>query len=136
MKKPLTLFCLLCCAWAAQAQMWNGQDTLYGNEWIDFSKTYYKIRVADDGIYRLNFQSLTAANFPVADVPASQLRLYREGREVPLFTSTESAFGSGDYLEFYGEKTGAPSTLTSLAMWPPSRSIPCTACSTTRPPTT
>ena len=100
----MTLFCLLCCAWAAQAQMWNGQDTLYGNEWIDFSKTYYKIRVADDGIYRLNFQSLTAANFPVADVPASQLRLYREGREVPLFTSTESAFGSGDYLEFYGEK--------------------------------
>ena len=35
------------------AQMWNGVDTLYGNEWIDFDRTHYKIMVAEDGIYKI-----------------------------------------------------------------------------------
>ena len=55
---------------ALSAQMWNGQDTLYGNEWIDFSKTYFKIKVAEDGIYRIGYQTLTDAGFPAGAVPA------------------------------------------------------------------
>jgi len=45
--KKLSLSILSLFLWSAvQAQMWNGQDTLYGNEWIDYSKTYFKIKVA------------------------------------------------------------------------------------------
>ena len=28
------------------AQIINGQDTLYGNEWINFDQSYFKIMVA------------------------------------------------------------------------------------------
>ncbi len=87
-----------------EAQMWNGTDTLYGNEWIDFSKTYFKIKVAEDGIYRLDYQALVSAGVPAGTIPASQFRLYRYGVQEPVFTSTGGVFGSQDYLEFFGEK--------------------------------
>lgn len=104
MKKLIPLPIILFCFFSARAQMWNGADTLYGNEWIDFSKTYFKIKVADDGIYRIGYQTLTAAGFPVGSVPANQFRLYRYGVQEPVFTTTDAVFGDQDFLEFYGEK--------------------------------
>ena len=61
------------------AQMWNGTDTLYGNEWIDYGRTYYSIRVAADGLYRIPAPALETAG-----VPAMQYRLIHQGREVPV----------------------------------------------------
>ena len=31
---------------------------VYNNEWIDYSKTYYKFRVGVTGIYRINSSAL------------------------------------------------------------------------------
>ncbi|MFN0035268.1 MAG: C25 family cysteine peptidase [Saprospiraceae bacterium] len=104
MKKLLTLLLSLAFLAAAQAQMWNGQDTLYGNEWIDYSKTYFRFKIADDGVYRLDFQTLSSAGFPAGNVPASEWRLYRNGQQEAVFTSTNGTFGSADFLEFYGRK--------------------------------
>jgi len=101
MKNLLTLFFLLT-ALSVRAQMWNGTDTLYGNEWIDFAKTYYKIKVAEDGIYRIPAASLADAG--LSSVAPSQFRLYVYGKEQAIFTSTNSLFGPQDYLEFYGKK--------------------------------
>ncbi len=103
MKKKLLPFFLLFSI-VAQAQMWNGTDTLYGNEWIDFSKTYYKIKVAEDGIYRISYQALVSAGVPVGSTDASQFRLYRYGKQEPVFTTTDGIFADQDFLEFYGEK--------------------------------
>jgi hypothetical protein len=101
MKKAQTLLTLLLAAQFAQAQMWNGQDTLYGNEWIDFAKIYHKIRVADDGVYRIAQPLLTASG--LGAVPGSQLRLYRNGQQVPLFVGTDGPLGAADFVEFFGE---------------------------------
>ncbi len=84
--------------------MWNGQDTLYGNEWIDYSKTYFKIKVAEDGVYRVDFQTLTAAGFPAGSVSANDWRLYRNGTQEAIFCSTNGVFGASDFFEFYGQK--------------------------------
>jgi hypothetical protein len=46
------------------AQMTIGRDSLFGNEWIDYSKTYFRIPVSADGIYRLSTATLTAAGVP------------------------------------------------------------------------
>ncbi len=102
--KKILLPLLLLSSIAARAQIWNGIDTLYGNEWIDFSKTYFKIKIADDGIYRVPYQVLASAGVPVGSVPASQLRLYRYGIQEPVFATTDGVFGSQDYIEFFGEK--------------------------------
>jgi len=104
MKKHLTLLLSLAFLSAVQAQMWNGQDTLYGNEWIDYSKIYFKIKVAEDGVYRVDFQTLTAAGFPAASEAASDWRLYRNGNQEAIFSSTNGVFSASDFFEFYGKK--------------------------------
>ena len=86
------------------AQIWSDPDTLYGNEWIDYSQTYYKIKVARDGVYRIPYQTLVAAALPVGSATGDQFRLYRNGRQVRLYLTTNGLLGDQDYLEFVGQK--------------------------------
>jgi len=104
MKKLLLIFLSLAFFSVAHAQMWNGQDTLFGNEWIDYSKTYFKIKIADDGVYRVDFQTLATAGFPAGSVAANDWRLFRNGQQEPIFSSTNGVFGGADFFEFYGQK--------------------------------
>ncbi len=105
MKKlfPL-LFLFFCFNPFLSAQMWNGQDTLYGNEWIDYSKDYYKVKVAEDGIYRISYQTLQNAGIPVSSISGSEYRMMYMGVEVPIFTTSNTTFSSGDFIEFYGKQ--------------------------------
>ena len=86
----------------SSAQMWNGTDTLYGNEWIQWDQSYYKIPVAADAMYRLPAAALQSI-LP-AGTQAKQLRVYYLGEEIPLFTTTEDELGAGDYVEFFGRR--------------------------------
>jgi hypothetical protein len=87
----------------------NGQS--YYNEWIDFSKTYYKFKVGTTGLYRIPQATLQAAG--LGTVPAEQFQLWRNGREVPVFTSVANgSFSSTDFIEFWGEMNdGGPDSL-------------------------
>ena len=88
----------------SQAQMWNGQDTLYGNEWINFEQEYFKLEVAEDGIYRIPFEALDALGIPLNNITADQFQLFSLGEEVPLYISTNDNLEAGDYIEFYGQQ--------------------------------
>lgn len=94
---PFLMFAAL-----ANGQITSGTDTLYGNEWIDYSKTYYKIRVAEDGVYRIPASVLSAAG--LGSVTGEQFRLYGYGQERPIYTTTNTTFGPNDFIEFYAEK--------------------------------
>lgn len=88
------------------SQIITNQDTLYGNEWIDYDQTYFKVKVAEDGIYRISFNELNESGVFNSDIQPSgkDFQLFYMGREIPIYTSTENAFSSDDYLEFYGQK--------------------------------
>ncbi|HEY1214810.1 MAG TPA: hypothetical protein VGE93_14360, partial [Bryobacteraceae bacterium] len=93
MKKLFTFFLLLMVLGAA-AQPFN-------NEWIDFSKTYYKFKVGANGIYRIPQSTLASAG--LGGVPAEQFQLFRNGQEVPIYvTNGTGVMGSSDYIEFWG----------------------------------
>ncbi len=85
--------------------MWNGQDTLYGNEWIDYDRYYFKIMLAEDGIYRVSYQTLQE-KIP-ANIEGKQLQLFHMGEEIPMYVTNENTLGANDYLEFYGQKNSA-----------------------------
>ena len=73
----------------------------YNNEWIDFSKTYYKFKVGSDGVYQIGESVLTAAGLQGAD--AASFQLWRNGVQVPLYTSVPSGLlPANGYIEFYG----------------------------------
>ncbi|MBX2932350.1 MAG: hypothetical protein KF781_10445 [Chitinophagaceae bacterium] len=74
----------------------------YNNEWIDFDKTYYKFKVGATGLYRINQANLPAS---LINTPAEHFQLWRNGVQVPLYTSVLSgALPINGYIEFWGEK--------------------------------
>ena len=103
-KVNILLLILIGLNFGISAQMVVGNQKLYGNEWIDYSQTYVKIPIAQDGIYRLTATALQAAGIPLSTVAANRFQLFKLGQEVPIFTSTEAVLGSNDYIEFFGER--------------------------------
>ncbi|MGJ7031372.1 C25 family cysteine peptidase [Niabella hirudinis] len=74
----------------------------FGNEWIDYNKTYYKFKIAANGLYRIPATTLAAASLGAVD--AAQFQLWRNGVEIPIYTSSGSgALGAGGYIEFFGQ---------------------------------
>ena len=72
------------------------------NSWIDYSKTYYKFKLAKDTLTRIYQPVLAAAG--LGSVPAENFQLWRNGKQVRMFTSVAAGtMGSGDFLEFWGE---------------------------------
>ena len=107
MRKLYFLFSLIAFSLSSNlsAQMTVGNDLLYGNEWIDYSKEYYKILIQpEDGIYRVTSNDLQAAGFPVSSVRGTHLRLMYMGQEIPIYVTTTGALGASDYIEFFGKK--------------------------------
>jgi Peptidase family C25 len=104
MKKIIYVFINFFFFYNASAQMWNGKDTIYGNEWINFSQKYYKMKIADDGIYRLDYKTLAAAGVPLANVKGNEFKIFALGKEIPLHVSNSGNFAAADYIEFYARK--------------------------------
>jgi len=99
----VTWMTLLCIS-TAQAQYWNGQDSIFGNEWIEFDQDYYKLRVTEDGIYRLDYQTLLSQGVPVNAIAANRLQMWNLGEEKAIYTTTDDIMVDGDYILFCGEK--------------------------------
>lgn len=98
MNKLITILLLNLVAIGANAQS-------YGNEWIDFTKTYYKIKIAKEGIYRLTYDNLNGIGFPVSTIDPRRIQLYHRGVEVAIFVEGENdaIFNPSDYIDFYGQ---------------------------------
>jgi len=95
MKRILFLLLLICAGFFIKAQVYN-------NEWIDYSKTYYKFRVGTTGLYRIT--QATLSSIGLGNVAAENFQLWRNGKEISLYTSvTSGPFGGSDYIEFWGE---------------------------------
>jgi hypothetical protein len=75
----------------------------YNNEWIDYSKTYYKFKVGATGLYRIPGLSLPTA---INAAQGTQFQLWRNGKQVPLYVVVGSGSGplGGGFIEFWGEK--------------------------------
>lgn len=91
----------------------NVTAQLYRNEWIDYSKNYYKFKVdfgndpvtlqpIKNKLVRITQASLLANG--LGNVSADHFQLFRNGIEVPIYTSVANGtLGTNDYLEFWGE---------------------------------
>ncbi len=102
MKRLYTLFVvslLLTVSAAAQS---------YGNEWIVYSQKYLKIKVANDGIYRVDStvlsNAMNAIGVPLSSVDPRNFQLFHNGLEEYIWVQgeTDGTFDGTDFLEFYG----------------------------------
>jgi len=93
--KKILLPLLVCFGFIAKAQVYN-------NEWINYSQTYYKFRVGITGLYRISQSTLNSIG--IGNTPAENFQLWRNGQEIPLYTSVPAGLlGGSDYIEFWGE---------------------------------
>ncbi|ULQ54791.1 C25 family cysteine peptidase [Flavihumibacter fluvii] len=91
----ISLLCLLSAGVSVTAQQFN-------NEWINYNYTYYKFKVGKDSLYQIPKSTLDQAG--LGSTPVEQFRLYRNGQEVPLYTSVASGvLPAGGFIEFLGK---------------------------------
>ena len=104
MQKIFSLFVFVVFPFFLSAQMVQGVDTLYGNEWIEYDQSYYKIQVTEDGIYRISGQKLASAGVPSGTISASEYQIFHLGKEIPIYVSTTGSLTDSDYISFVGKK--------------------------------
>jgi hypothetical protein len=81
-----------------------------GNEWIDYSQKYIKIKVVNNGVYRIDSTTLANAIAPtgtsLASIDPRNFQLFANGVEEYIWVQGESdgVFNNGDYLEFIGRR--------------------------------
>lgn len=85
----------------------------FRNEWIDYSKTYYKFKVyfgtepPENHPIRKRLVRITQPvlqSHGLGTVLAEDFQLFRNGVEVPIYTSVASGvLGANDFIEFWGE---------------------------------
>lgn len=73
----------------------------YSNSWIDYNSTYYKFSVGENKLCHISQSTLTKSE--LGNVPAEQFQLWRNGTEVPIYTSVPTGpLSSSDFIEFWG----------------------------------
>ena len=94
MIKKILLPFLLLFALVANAQ--------FNNNWIDYSKTYYKFKLVTDNITRIPQSTFASAG--LAATNTDNFQLWKNGQQVRIFTSVTGApLGIADFIEFFGE---------------------------------
>ncbi len=80
--------------------------TIYGNEWINYTQKYYKIKVGRNGIYRIDSSALAKAGIPVDTINNLNYQFFFRGQQQYIYINSHTAHLSEknrDYIEFYGQ---------------------------------
>jgi Peptidase family C25/CARDB len=80
----------------------NGFAQPFNNEWVDPAKTYYKFKTNRTGLFRI--PQTTLAGLGLVATPAEQFKMWRNGKEVALYTTVPSgALPANGYIEFWSD---------------------------------
>lgn len=78
----------------------------YGNEWIDYSQKFYGFKIVQNGLYKIDYATLSSNGVPVSGLNPSGFQIFGKDKEVPLYMvdNGDNSFDPGDYFLFYGYK--------------------------------
>ncbi len=101
---------------AEQARAWRGHPAAERGlrkvqpDWYDPGGTYYKLRIREDGLYRLDAEWFAASGIDPGAGGLGRLKLFLNGEEVPLavLDGGDGRLDAGDGVFFYGRFRRAP----------------------------
>lgn len=99
MRTLLAAFTFLVCLTSCWAQMHNGK---FGNEWIIHNQNYYKIKIANDGFYKIDKQLLQQKIGNLNQIAPNQFQIFCMGKQIPIYVHAPN--GTVEYISFYAEK--------------------------------
>lgn len=79
--------------------------------WITPNKTYLKLQVNQDGVYRINRADFANAGVSTAGIDPRSVKVLYKGSQIPIFFSGEDDgnFDENDFFDFYGQRNyGGP----------------------------
>ena len=81
----------------------------YGNEWVNFSQKYVKIKITEEGLFKITYDDVVAKNSFLGTLNPAKFQIFNKGVQIPLYiTGTEDGrFNQGDIIYFYGNKNDA-----------------------------
>ena len=88
-----------------------------GYNWITPNKTYLKMYVAEDGIYRINKQDFNSSGINTSGIDPRTVKVLYKGFQVPIyfFGEQDGIFNDNDYFDFYGKRNYGGQTITYKA---------------------
>lgn len=111
-QKLLFLICFLQISWAVYAQK------KYGNEWINYSKPYYKFHTPSqdqilnsrqihrkDMVYTVSYTTIKNSGFPIDATDPRHIQVFTDGEEtaIEIIGEEDGVFDAGDYIKIYSE---------------------------------
>ncbi len=96
-----------------QARFWRGRRiraTKRIQDWYDPLATYYKIRIFEDGLYRLDENWFSESGIVLAPGDLDRLQVFLDGKEIPLLIEDggDGVLDTGDGVLFWGAYRRAP----------------------------
>ncbi|AEA44444.1 C25 family cysteine peptidase [Fluviicola taffensis] len=78
----------------------------YGNEWIDYSQKFYGFKIVQNGLYKIDYATLTANGIPISGLNPNTFQIFGKDKEVPVYMvdNGDNSFDPGDFLLFYAYK--------------------------------
>ncbi len=106
MKKYLPLLILFCFALLCQSSYSQNPN------WITPGKTYLKMYVVQDAMYRIDRTDFTNAGIDPSKIDPRTVKVYNKGNQIPLYFAgeTDGLFDVSDYFDFYGQRNYAGQT--------------------------
>ncbi|MCI0450329.1 MAG: C25 family cysteine peptidase [Chlorobi bacterium] len=89
--------------------------------WIIPNKTYLKLFVNEDAVYRITRTEFTQAGINTNNIDPRTVKVYYKGQEIPIYFEGEQdgTFDANDFIDFYGERNHGGITNTYLASFGP-----------------
>lgn len=98
-----------------------GNAQQFGNEWINYSQKYYSFPIVQNGIYKIDYQTLLNFGIPVNSIPSNAWQIFGKEKEQPLYIADggDNQLDSGEVIYFYAEKNDGwlDSTLYDDPSW-------------------
>ncbi len=96
-----------------QARFWRGRRIRAAKrvqDWYDPTATYYKIRIFEDGLYRLDARWFSESGIALAPEDLDRLQVFLDGEEIPLLIEDggDGVLDTGDGVLFWGAFRRAP----------------------------
>lgn len=103
LKIRILLFLFLCIPIRSSAQL------TYGNEWINFSQKYFKIKVSTAGLYGISVNDIIQSGLVTQNINPNNFQLYNQGKQVPILVTgaEDNIFNNNDKIVFFGKPNDA-----------------------------
>ena len=77
----------------------------FGNEWINYSRQYWRFNIVAEGLFRIDSTALADAGFPVGTVDPRDIQVFAFEEEQAIYVEGEGdgIFNGTDFIEFYAK---------------------------------